>query len=238
MHRAYDEWLEEEDNNDRMVNRHISVSQKRILWTKRLGNAWDHVCAKMDFDRLALKTCSRLAKDLSNQNDIKLQGLEEEYTFSLDDGGDVPSESDVEEEDEDEEDEEEDDDANEEEGADDENEVDKVDSDRASDGSDVLGPLLVDQQDHCMKPAWAEVVPQPPEDMSIQNLKKLKLCIALDDGREVGWEIGRFSKLYHTGISKGEYIHNFEGVLWYQALPRLEEYGPKEKWVMLQGTPP
>ena len=49
-----------------------------------------------------------MAKDISNQKDIKHQGLEEEYTFSLDDGGDVLSERDVEEEDEEEEDEEED----------------------------------------------------------------------------------------------------------------------------------
>ena len=184
--------MEEEDNNDRIVNGQVPVSEKRILLTKCLGNAWDHVCAKMDFDRLALKTDSGLAKDLSNQKDIKLQGFEEEYTFSLDDGGDVPSESDSEEEDEEEEDEEEDDDANEEESGDDENEVDEVDSDGASDGSEVLGPVNVDQQRHFVEPAWAAILPQPPEDMAMHNLKKLKLCIALDYGRKVGWEIGRF----------------------------------------------
>ena len=157
----------------------------------------------MDFDRLALKTGSGLAKDLSNQKDIKLQGLEWEYTFSLDDGGDVPSESDLEEKDEEEEDEEKDDDANEQEGGDDENEVDEVDSDGASDGSDVFGPMNVDQQGHFTKPAWAEIVPQPSEDMSIQNLKKLKLCIALDYGRDVGWEIGRFLKIVPHGHPQG-----------------------------------
>ena len=118
--------------------------------------------------------------------------MEEEYTFSLADGGDVPSESDSEEEDEEEEDEEEDDDANEEEGGDNENEVHEVDSDGGSDGSEVLGPVNVDQQGHFVKPAWAAILPQPPEDMAMHNLKKLKLCIALDYGREVGWEIGRF----------------------------------------------
>ena len=127
--------------------------------TKWLGNAWDHVCEKMDFDTLALKTGSGLAKDFSNQKDIKLQGLQEWYTFSLEDGGDVPSERDSEEEDEEEQDEEEDDDANEEEGGDDENEVDEVDSDGASDGSEVLAPVNVDQQGHFVKPAWA---PNPP----------------------------------------------------------------------------
>ena len=147
----------------------------------------------------------------------------------MDDGGDVRSESDSEEEDEEEEDEEEDDDANEEEGGDDENEVDEVNSNGASDGLDVLGPVNVDQQGHFVKPAWAEIVPQPPEDMAVHNLKNLKLCIALDSGREVGWEIGHFSKLYHTGIHNGEYVLNFEGVFWYQALPPLEEYGPKGK---------
>ena len=50
--------------------------------------------------------------------------------------------------------------------------------------------------------------------------------------------IGRFSKFYHTGTHKGEYVLNFEGVLWCQALPPLEEYGPKGKRVLLQGTPP
>ena len=192
----------------------------------------------MGFDRLALKTGSALAKDVSNQKDIKLQGLEEEYTFSLDDGGDVPSESDSEEEDEEQEDEEEDDDANEEEGGDDENEVDEVDSDGASDGSEVLRPMNVDQQGHFVKPAWAAILPQPPEDMTMHNLIKIKLCIALDYGREVGWKIGRFLNFYHTGTHKGEYVLNFEGVLSYQALPPLEEYGPKGKWVLLQGTPP
>ena len=71
MHRAYDGWLEEEDNNDRIVNGQVPVSEKRISLIKWLGNAWDHVCAKMDFERLALKTGSGLAKDLSNQKDIK-----------------------------------------------------------------------------------------------------------------------------------------------------------------------
>ena len=237
MHRAYDEWLEEEDNNDRIVNGQVPVSEKRILLTTWLGSDWDHVCAKMNFDRLALKTGSGLGKDLSNQKDIKLQGYEEEYTFSLDDGGDFPSESDSVEKDEEEEDEEEDDDANEEEGGDDANEVDEVDSDGASDGLEVLGPLNVDQQGHFLKPASAAMLPQPPEDMAMHNLEKLQLCIALDYGREVGWEIGRFSKFYHTGTHKDEYVLNFEGVLWYQALPPLEEHGPKGKWVLLQGTP-
>ena len=238
MHMAYDELLEEKNNNDRIVNGQVPVSQKRILLTKCLGNAWDLVCAKMDFDRLPLKTGSGLAKDLSNQKDIKLQGFEEGCTFSLDDGGDIRSESDSEEEDEEEKDEEEDDDANEEEGGDDENEVDEVDSDGALDGFEVIGPVNVDQQGHFVKPAWAAILPQAPEDMAMHNLEKLKLCIALDYGREVGWEIGRFSKFYHTGSHKGEYVLNFEGVLWYQALPPLEEYGPKGKWVLLQGTPP
>ena len=237
MHRAYDKWLEAEDNNDRIVNGQVPVSEKRILLTKWLGSAWDHVCAKMDFDRLALKTGSDFRKDLSNQKDIKLQDLEEEYHFSLDDGGDFPSESDSEEKDEEEEDEEEDDDANEEEGGDDANEVAEVDSDGGSDGSEVLGPVNVDQQGHFVKPAWAAILPQPPEDMAMHNLEKLQLCIALDYSREVGWEIGRFSKFYHTGTHKGEYVLNFEGVLWHQALPPLEEYGPKGKWVLLQGTP-
>ena len=98
MHRAYDEWLQEEDNNDRILNRQVPVSEIRILLTKWLGNAWDHVCGKMDSDTLALKTGSGLAKDLSNQKDIKLQCLEEECTVRLDDGGDVPSESNFEEE--------------------------------------------------------------------------------------------------------------------------------------------
>ena len=238
MHRAYDEWFEEEDNNDRIVNEQVLVSEKSILLTKWFGNAWDHVRARMDFDRFALKTGSGLAEDLSNQKDIKLQGLEEEYTFSLDDGGDVPSESDSEEEDEEEEDEEDDDDANEEEGGDDENEVDDVDSVGALDGSEMLGPVNVNQQGHFVKPAWPAILPQPPEDMAMHNLKKLKLCIALDYGREVGWEIGCFSNFYHTGTHKGEYVLNFEGVLWLQALAPLAVYGPKGKWVLLQGTPP
>ena len=108
-------------------------------------------------------------------------------------------------------------DANEEEGGDDENGVDEVDSDGASDVSEVLGPVKGDQQGHFMKPAWAAILPQPPEDMAMHNLKKLNLCIALDYGREVGWEIGRFSNFYHTSTHKGEYVLNFEGVLGYQA---------------------
>ena len=44
----------------------------------------------------------------------------------------------------------------------------EVDSDRASDNSDVGGPCNVDQEeDHFIKLAWAEVVPQPPEDMCV-----------------------------------------------------------------------
>ena len=77
--KAYDEWLEEEDNNDRMVS--------LFLLTKWFGNAWDHVCAKMDLDRLTVKAAPGSAKDLSNQKDIRWQGLEEEYIFSLDDAG-------------------------------------------------------------------------------------------------------------------------------------------------------
>ena len=73
MHRAYDEALEEEHNNDRILNRQVAVSEKRILLTTCSGNAWDRVCAKMDFDRLALKAGSGLAKDFFKQRDIKLQ---------------------------------------------------------------------------------------------------------------------------------------------------------------------
>ena len=171
MHKAYDEWLEEEDNNDRIVNGQVPISEKRILLTKWMGNIWDNVSAKIDFDRLALKTGSGLAKDLSNQMDIRLQGLEEEYIFSLDDASYVPSENDVEEEDEEAEDEEDDDDANDREGGDDENQVYEVDSDGASDGSDVLGPLNVDQQGHFMKPAWVEV----QCDLTRKNMD-IKIC--------------------------------------------------------------
>ena len=39
MHKAYDEWLEGEDNNDRIVKGKVPVSEKRILLTKWLGNA-------------------------------------------------------------------------------------------------------------------------------------------------------------------------------------------------------
>ena len=39
MHRAYDEWLQEDDNNDRIVNGQVPVSEKGILLTKWLGNA-------------------------------------------------------------------------------------------------------------------------------------------------------------------------------------------------------
>ena len=230
--------MQEEDDIEHIVNGQVPVSEKRILLTKWLGNAWDNVCANMDFDRLALKTGSGLAKDPSNQKDNNLQGLQEDYTFSLDDGCDVQSESDLEEEDEEEEDEEEDDDANDEEGGDDENEVDEVNSDGSSYVWDVLGPVNVDQQGRFVKPACAEIVCHPPEGMAMHNLKKFKLCIALDYGRKVGWEIGRCSKLDHTGIRKGEYVLNFAGVLWYQALPPLEEYGPKGKFVLLQGNPP
>ena len=72
MHRACDECLEEEDNNDRIVNGQLPVSEKRILLTKWSDNAWLQVCAKMNFDRSALKTGSGLANDLSNEKDIKL----------------------------------------------------------------------------------------------------------------------------------------------------------------------
>ena len=95
----------------------------------------------------------------------------------------------------------------------------------------MLGSVNVDHQGHFVKPAWAEIGPQPPEDMAMHNLKKLKLCIAFDYGREVGSEIGRLSEMDHKGIHKGEYVLNFEVVLWYQALSPLEEYGPKGKWV-------
>ena len=91
---------------------------------------------------------------------------------------------------EEEEDEEDDDDANEEEGGYDANEVDEVDSDGASDGSEVLGPVNVDQQGHFVKPTWAANIP-----MAMHNLRKVKLCIALHYGREVRWEIGQIGKL-------------------------------------------
>ena len=77
--------------------------------------------------------------------------------------------------------------------------MDEVESDGASDGWEVLGPVNFDQQGHFVKPAWAAILPHTPEDMAMHNWKKLKLCIALDYGREVGWEIGRFSKFYQTG---------------------------------------
>ena len=107
-------------------------------------------------------------------------------------------------------------DGNDEEGRDDEHEVDDVDYNGASNTSDVVGPLHGDRKGHFIKPAWAEVVPKPPNDMSIQHLN---------------------SKLYATSPHKGDYVLNFQKVLWYQALPPLEEYGTRAKWALLKSTP-
>ena len=48
-----------------------------------------------------------------------------------------------------------------------------------------------------------------------KNVRELKLCIALDYGCRVGWGIGRFSKLFTTRAHKGDYVRNFQRVLWY-----------------------
>jgi hypothetical protein len=53
----------------------VTMSEKRILFTNWAGKAWETVCQKWDFEKVALKIGMSLAIDDSNKDQIDLEGL-------------------------------------------------------------------------------------------------------------------------------------------------------------------
>ena len=78
-------------NLDRMVAGEVSASERRILLTKWLGDAWcvqwDHALAHFDVMHSGEKNGCCLGLGGHGRDKIRLQGLEGEYNFGPEDHG-------------------------------------------------------------------------------------------------------------------------------------------------------
>ena len=97
MGAGFDAWLEthselptctdERLNLDRLLARAVPAFERRVLLTRLLGDAWDHVLANYDMIKSGDKNgCTMDVKGIGKGN-IRLQGLTGPYTFTSDDFG-------------------------------------------------------------------------------------------------------------------------------------------------------
>jgi len=240
MGEAWTRWIETtapdgQSNLERMVASEVSASEKRVLLSKFLGDAWDHVTAKYDFLYSGEKNGCTLDVDGTQMSKIKLQGLEECYTFTAADAGEsAASSADEEEED------------TENEGTDcDTEEMGEIEvvsesEPDSDDASEEEGPQNVDDHGNFEVPDGMHVLPKPPVNFSVASLKAFKLKIALKwpFGDEFGWEIGKIIKLVtHAGRHKGSFVIRFEdGIEWYWPKLRDFQYGGTKAWVLIAET--
>jgi hypothetical protein len=198
MGKSFTRWLEEVDgsgrtNLDRMLHGDVSASERRILLTKWLGDAWDYVLSHYDMVHSGEKTGCCMDIQGTNFHKIKLQGLEEDYFFGPEHHGPEANSSD---------------DEREEGGSDleaaenasqstrddmDDLEIDEEHppSTEESEVEDCTGPENVDENDCFVVPDGYEVVDAPPFDFTLRNLKQLNLRLALKwaYGEMWGWPI-------------------------------------------------
>jgi hypothetical protein len=90
MGRSHTEWLAETDANgrsnlERMLAREVTASERRILLTRWLGDAWDHVMENFDVLHSGDKNGCCLGQNGEGRDKIRLQGLTEAYTFGPED---------------------------------------------------------------------------------------------------------------------------------------------------------
>ena len=89
MGQALDKWLETGDNLALWTGEGEHVMpmwKKRVMITHLLADAWETVCARFDFTMAATRIGMRMTKDGSNDELIKIQGIDR-YAFSDADAG-------------------------------------------------------------------------------------------------------------------------------------------------------
>ena len=75
----------------------LQAWEKRVLVTQWAGNSWAKLCETYDFEASARSLGMLMTADGSEDDQIKVQGLTEPYTFTDADGGSEGAESEVEE---------------------------------------------------------------------------------------------------------------------------------------------
>lgn len=150
----YTNWLEE--NLERMLKNQVTASERRVVLTKFLAEAWVYVCENYDFLKSGHKNGCCMDVTGENHSEIRLQGLESAYSFSTADMDGTPASSD---------DEDEQAESDEDEQADDGLEI-RSDSDRGvvSDESDDEhpGPSNVDDDGNFIPPEGTLPLDLPP----------------------------------------------------------------------------
>ena len=236
MGEAFTAWLE--NNLERMLKREVKASERRIVLTKLLADAWQWACEHYNFIKSGVKNGCCMGLSADTHKHIHLQGLEGEYAFDTDDCGGTCASSDAEQEQQ----------VSDLDAASDTDsdglEV-RSDSDSASDSDESddehAGPGNVDDQGNFVAPEGMHPLERPPSPMTLAVLKKRKIMVGVKwpFGDEVGWEMGRFTKFDATGKHKGEYSVKFEdGQLVWFPVPPVDEYGGTvdKRWVLVQPT--
>ena len=104
-----DDWLQEDTDLERWVNGTLTASDRRVLLTKWLADAWEEVCKTTDFEKVGHRTGCLMTTDGSEDKEICPQGIQD-YSFAdADVGEDFLDRSDDEEADEEDDDDSDDD---------------------------------------------------------------------------------------------------------------------------------
>ena len=92
-----DEWLMEEGHLEKWTaeGKGFPMWEKRVLITQLAAKAWEKVCGRFDFDKAATRLGMRMTVDGSDDQFIKVKGIDD-YTFTDADGGDAGALSDEE----------------------------------------------------------------------------------------------------------------------------------------------
>ena len=78
------EWLQDDVHWEEWTGKNLSASRRRVLCTHWYGEGYQRACENYDFPSVFDRTGSNLTADGSNDNKIKLQGLDE-FNFTLQD---------------------------------------------------------------------------------------------------------------------------------------------------------
>ena len=78
---VFDEWLEVEANYTEWSSARLSASRRRVLISQWYGEAYDRVCKTFNYTKVFDKTGSSLTIDGSDDDLIKIQGLDT-FTFN------------------------------------------------------------------------------------------------------------------------------------------------------------
>ena len=89
MGHLLDRWLEDDINMEKWTNsdgQKMAMWEKRVLLTNLAGEAWEAICSRFDFEKAATRIGLRMTIDGSDDNLIRIQGVDD-YHFSEADAG-------------------------------------------------------------------------------------------------------------------------------------------------------